>query len=234
MNLNKSQIHGGVKRHGAAGYAGLLSLFLAGACGGSNSDDDFERAESANNPTTASGAAANRGGSGGGATSGRAAMAGATMGGATSVNPPSAGTTQPLAGTWSGSIASLGRQVTRTTRFTTDGSPIFVCDDGTQTTLTRVAQTFQCVDSPLSGSSERLTLVVLRLVRQQTRVEFDLEVQVPASIRIGSTINGPGTITELGHDIFYQYTFVLSGNQLTYTLENDASNVIESGVLTKR
>jgi hypothetical protein len=117
--------------------------------------------------------------------------------------------------------------------FSADGSPIFACDDGTRTALASVGQTFECVDGWLSGGSERLTLVVLRLVRQQTRVEFDLEVQIPGSIRIGSTINGPGTITELGRDVLYRYTFVLSGNQLAYRLTNDAANVIESGMLTK-
>jgi hypothetical protein len=229
MNPSKSEMQSRVWRGGAAGYAGLLSLFLSGACGGSHSEDDFDQAESANNPTTANGGATNRGGSGGSATGARA-----TTGGTTSVSPPSGGTAQPLAGAWSGSVSSLGTRVTRTRTFTADGSPIFVCDDGTQTTLTSVGQTFRCVDSWLSGGSERLTLVVLRLVRQQTRVEFDLEVQIPGGIRIGTTINGPGTITELGRDVFYQYTFVLSGNQLTYTVENDASNVIETGVLTKR
>lgn len=158
-----------------------------------------------------------------------------------SVNPPSAGTTPPLAGTWSGSVSSLGTSVTRTTTFTADGSPIFVCGDGTQTPLTSVAQTFQCVDEWLSGGSRLLTLGVLRLLRQQTRVEFDLKIQIPGGIRIGTTINGPTTITELGRDVLYRYTFALSGNQLSYTLdgrrgssaESDAV-VIESGVLTKR
>jgi hypothetical protein len=229
MNPNKTQMHSQVGWSRAARYAGLLSLFLIGACGES-SEGDFEQTESPNNPTTANGGAANRGGSAGGATRG-----GAPMGGATSANPASGGTTAALAGTWSGSVSSLGTRVTRTTTFTADGSPIFVCTDGTQTPLTRVDQSFQCVDTWLSGGSDRrLTLVVLRLVRQQTRVEFDLDVQIPGGIRIGTTINGPGTITELGRDVFYGYTFVLNGNQLTYTVENDASNVIESGVLTKR
>jgi hypothetical protein len=209
----------------AASYAGLLSLFLSGACGGGDSGDDFE--ESPNNPTTASGLTGNRGGSGGTATSGAATTAAGT-----SVSRPEV-STQPLAGTWSGPVSSLGSLVNRTMTFSADGSPIFACDDGTRTALASVGQTFECVDGWLSGGSERLTLVVLRLVRQQTRVEFDLEVQIPGSIRIGSTINGPGTITELGRDVLYRYTFVLSGNQLAYRLTNDAANVIESGMLTK-
>lgn len=222
MSLSKTERYSRVGRGASAGYAGLLSLFLSGACGGGDSGDDFEEAELPNNSSRAS-----RGG--GGATGGAVAREGST-----GLNGQSTGPTQPpLAATWSGSISSLGTRVERTTSFSADGSPVFVCGDGTRTPLTRVSQTFQCVDSWLSGGDEQLTIVVLRLVREQTRVEFDLDVQIPGGIRIGTTINGPGTITELGRNVFYRYTFVLSGNQLSYRVENDASNVIESGVLTK-
>lgn len=148
------------------------------------------------------------------------------------------GSATSLAGTWSGSVTSLGRSITRTTTFAADSSPLFVCDDGTQASLTRVGQSFQCRDSflsdvPDSDASDRLTLEVSRLVREQTRVEFDLQVLVPASIRIDTRIDGPTTTSTLSHTILYRYSFVRSGNQLSYTLTNEAGDPIERGALTK-
>jgi hypothetical protein len=196
-----------------------VAIAVSSACGGGDGEEEVGALSGSSRPQTPAS---------------RPTTGPSSSGSSSSSSGPSSSTTASLAGTWSGSITSLGSRVTRTMAFTADATPLFVCDDGTQTSLTRVGQSFQCTDSWLSGGSERLTLEVLRLVREQTRVEFDLEVLVPGGIRIVNTFDGPMTMSTLSRTILYRYSFVQSGNQLAYTLTDDGGIVIEGGPLSRR